>query len=251
VPVGGAASFRLFRGPPPPPPPPPPSPPFLPPPPPPPLPPPTKRSIEAAGVVRDSGETDPGQTGIRYFVVYAWLACWLPRSRTSTATAIRIFPDFRDRKSCVGRNGIGWRPPPPSRRFAARIDHRRRSFCASNQELVSRCRAGLELADMPFECVAIRCAARTHTSAATWPGIAFRGERTFGDAVKGIRRCAPDSSTGCAPRHSRGSQPLWPNAARTRSRRNSYSSESCLKLLSDAPSNPVPSADADRRRTAP
>src|SRR3954462_4221703 len=121
-------------------------------------------------VVRDSGETDAPRPSVQVFRSYPpWLGLvCLPRSITSTAPAIRIFPDFTGSKKLLSaRKGISaWSTsatPSSGSRWGSIID--RRSFCASNQAVlyVMPSWASSWTADMPFECVAMRCAAQNHT----------------------------------------------------------------------------------------
>ena len=105
----------------------------------------------------------------RYFAPFRLgLARLAPRSMTSTAPAIRIFPDFTGSKKLLSaRKGISaWSTsttPSSGSRSGSIID--RRSFCASDQAVlyVMPSRASNWTADMPFECVAMRCAAQNHT----------------------------------------------------------------------------------------
>ena len=124
------------------------------------------------GQLLDDQETHSvgGVRGVsRYFARFRLGLAWLvPRSMTSTAPAIRIFPDFTGSKKLLSaRNGISaWSTsttPSSGSRWGSIID--RRSFCASNQAVlyVMPSWASSWTADMPFECVAMRCAAQNHT----------------------------------------------------------------------------------------
>ena len=105
----------------------------------------------------------------RYFARFRLGLAWLvPRSITSTAPAMRIFPDLAGSKKLLSaRKGISaWSTsttPSSGSRWGSIID--RRSFCASNQAVlyVMPSWASNWSADMPFEWVAMRCAAQNHT----------------------------------------------------------------------------------------
>src|SRR3989440_9914478 len=129
---------------------------------------PHKVSIEAAELSGIAARRMRPDRVSRYFALFRLGLAWLMRrSMTSTAPAIRIFPDFTGSKKLLSaRNGISaWSTsttPSSGSRLGAIIH--RRSFCASNQAVlyVMPSWASSWTADMPFECVAIRCAAQNH-----------------------------------------------------------------------------------------
>src|SRR3954451_2242187 len=129
----------------------------------------TKVSIEAAELSGIAARRMRPDRVSRYFARFRLgLAWFVPRSITSTAPAIRIFPDFTGSKKLLSaRKGISaWSTsttPSSGSRWGSIID--RRSFCASNQAVlyVTPSWASSWTADMPFECVAMRCAAQNHT----------------------------------------------------------------------------------------
>src|SRR6202790_768268 len=129
----------------------------------------TKASIEAAELSGIAARRIRPDRVSRYFARFRLGLAWLaPRSMTWTAPAIRIFPDFTGSKKLLSaRNGISaWSTsttPSSGSRRGSIID--RRSFCASNQAVlyVMPSWASSWTADMPFECVAMRCAAQNHT----------------------------------------------------------------------------------------
>src|SRR6202048_2919825 len=129
----------------------------------------TKASIEAAELSGIAARRIRPDRVSRYFARFRLGLAWLvPRSMTSTAPAIRIFPDFTGSKKLLSaRNGISaWSTsttPSSGSRCGSIID--RRSFCASSQAVlyVMPSWASSWTADMPFECVDMRCAAQNHT----------------------------------------------------------------------------------------
>src|SRR5437879_5457500 len=126
-------------------------------------------SIEAAELSGIAARRMRPDRVSRYFARFRLGFAWLvPRSITSTAPAMRIFPDFTGSKKLLSaRNGISvWSTsttPSSGSREGSIID--RRSFCASNQAVlyVMPSWASSWTADMPFECVAMRCAAQNQT----------------------------------------------------------------------------------------
>src|SRR4029077_14305683 len=130
---------------------------------------PHKRLDRSRGVVRDGGETDATGPSIQVFARFRLGFAWVvQRSITSTAPAMRIFPDLAGSKKLLSvRKGISaWSTsttPSSGSRWGSIID--RRSFCASNQAVlyVMPSWDANWSADMPFEWVAMRCAAQNHT----------------------------------------------------------------------------------------
>src|SRR6202023_3009204 len=100
----------------------------------------TKASIEAAELSGIAARRIRPDRVSRYFARFGLGFAWLvPRSITSTAPAIRIFPDFTGSKKLLSaRNGISvWSTsttPSSGSRWGSIID--RRSFCASNQAVL-------------------------------------------------------------------------------------------------------------------
>src|SRR5271168_2457009 len=109
-------------------------------------------------------------------------------------------------------------------------------FCASNQAVlyVMPSWASSWTADMPLECVAMRCDAQNHTGAATSTGASpSRPLPTSGDRSRGIRRCAPGSSRALrVRRHRQDRQTPAANAARTRTPHSSSRPQSSSETLS-------------------
>src|ERR1700746_2134024 len=126
-------------------------------------------SIEAAELSGMAARRMRPDRVSRYFARFRLGLAWLvPRSITSTAPAMRIFADLAGSKKLLSvRNGISaWSTsttPSSGSRWGSIID--RRSFCASNQAVlyVMPSWASSWTADMPFEWVAMRCAAQNHT----------------------------------------------------------------------------------------
>src|SRR6266576_3536007 len=126
----------------------------------------TKVSIDAAELSGMAARRMRPDRVSRYFARFRLGFAWLvPRSITSTAPAMRIFPDLAGSKKLLSaRKGISaWSTsttPSSGSRWGSIID--RRSFCASNQAVLyvmPSCDANWS-ADMPFEWVAMRCAAQ-------------------------------------------------------------------------------------------
>src|SRR6516164_4589752 len=221
----------------------------------------TNASIEAAKLSGIAARRMRPDRVSRYFARFRLTLAWfVPRSITSTAPAIRIFPDFTGSKKLLSaRKGISaWSTsttPSSGSRSGSVIE--RRSFCASNQAVlyVMPSWASSWTADMPFEWVAMRCAAQNHTVSGNFDRASpSRPLSTSGDRSRGIRKCAPGSSTTRrVRRHRRGRQTPVANAARTRTPRNSSVGKARLKLAQRSrPSHACPlPPDADRRRTAP
>src|SRR6267378_2469899 len=100
----------------------------------------TNASIEAAELSGIAARRIRPDRVSRYFARFRLGLAWLvPRSMTSTAPAIRIFPDFTGSKKLLSaRNGTSaWSTsttPSSGSRCGSIID--RRSFCASNQAVL-------------------------------------------------------------------------------------------------------------------
>src|SRR6202035_4931047 len=126
----------------------------------------TNASIEAAELSGMAARRMRPDRVSRYFARFRLgLAWFVLRSITSTVPAIRIFPDFRGSKKLLSarKGSSAWSTsttPSSGSRWGSIID--RRSFCASNQAVlyVMPSWASSWTADMPLECVAMRCAAQ-------------------------------------------------------------------------------------------
>jgi hypothetical protein len=96
-------------------------------------------------------------------------------------------------------------------------------------------------ADMPFECVAMRCAAQNHTVSGNFDRCIPGRLSTSGDRSRGIRRCEPGSSTALrVGRHRTDKQTPLANAARTRTPHSSSrlkSSSETLSAIAPSPSS--------------
>src|SRR5712671_3957659 len=222
----------------------------------------TNASIEAAELSGIAARRIRPDRVSRYFARFRLGLAWLvPRSMTSTAPAIRIFPDFTGSKKLLSaRNGISaWSTsatPSSGSRCGSIID--RRSFCASNQAVlyVMPSWASSWTADMPLECVAIRCAAQNHTISGNLDRVHRRpgGERRLATAVKAFVGVRPALQQRCAPAATGGAdKPLWPTPLEQERRATPLVRKARLKLAQRSrPSHPMsPPPDADRRRTAP
>src|SRR6202047_4216106 len=179
----------------------------------------TNASIEAAELSGMAARRMRPDQVSRYFARFRLgLAWFVPRSITSTAPAIRIFPDFRGSKKLLSarKGSSAWSTsttPSSGSRWGSIID--RRSFCASNQAVlyVMPSWASSWTADMPLECVAMRCAApEPHRQRQLGPMHRRPGgDRRLATAVKAFVGVRPALQQRCASAATGGAdKPLWP-----------------------------------------
>src|SRR6202048_2257432 len=222
----------------------------------------TKASIEAAELSGIAARRIRPDRVSRYFARFRLGLAWLvPRSMTSTAPAIRIFPDFTGSKKLLSaRNGISaWSTsttPSSGSRCGSIIDSRGVSR-QQPSSLVRDAELGLEL-----DCrhaIRVRChqvrGPEPHRQRQLGP-VHRRpgGERRLATAVKAFVGVRPALQQRCAPAATGGAdKPLWPTPLEQERRATPLVRKARLKLAQRSrPSHPMsPPPDADRRHTAP
>src|SRR5258708_39228133 len=223
----------------------------------------TKASIEAAELSGIAARRIRPDRVSRYFALFRLgLARLVPRSMTSTAPAIRIFPDFTGSKKLLSaRNGISaWSTsttPSSGSRCGSIID--RLSFCASNQAVlyVMPSWASSWTADMPLEWVGCHEMRGPEPYCQRQLGPVHRRpgrDRRLATAVKAFVGVRPAlQQRGASAATGGADKPLWPTPLKQERRAARLVRKARLKLAQRSrPSHPMSlPPDADRRRTAP
>src|SRR5260370_5283009 len=217
----------------------------------------TKASIEAAELSGIAARRMRPDRVSRYFArLRLGLAWFVPRSITSTAPAIRIFPDFRGSKKLLSarKGSSAWSTsttPYSGSRWGSIIDRRR--FCASNQAVlyVMPSWASSWTADMPLECVAMRVGGpEPHLQRQLGPVHHRRGrDRRLTTAVKAfVGVCPALQQYGACALTDGADKPLWPTPLEQERRAARLVRKARLKLAQRSRlSHPYPlPPDADR-----